>query len=63
MEVASVAASMLAIEQAVAANGLQLALLKRNMEVQTEALLKVLETAARSGGNPPHLGNLIDTTA
>lgn len=63
MEVASIAASMLAMQQAVAANDLQMAMLKRNEEIQAEALLQVLETAARPGGNPPHLGNLIDTTA
>lgn len=54
---------MLAMQQAVAAKDLQMALLRTNVEFQAEVQLKVLEAAARPGGNPPHLGNLIDTTA
>jgi len=37
--------------------------LAKNMETQAEGLLEILGTAAQASANPPHLGNLIDTTA
>ncbi len=63
MDIASTAASVAAMQQSRQAAHLQMALLKRQVETQTEGLLKILETAAQPSGNPPHLGNLIDTTA
>lgn len=59
MEVASIATSMLAMQQAVTANDLQMALLKAQGGV-----LELLAGAAEQGSvNPAHHGNLVDTSA
>jgi hypothetical protein len=63
MDVTSVTTAVTAMQQSVQATHLQMALLRKNVEMQTEGLLKMLETAQRASGNPPHLGNRIDTTA
>lgn len=61
MDVAGIAASVMAMQQSVQTTHLQLALLKKGVEIQTEGLLKLLETAERASGNPPHLGTRVDT--
>lgn len=53
----------MAMQQSVPATHLQLALPKKSIELQTEGLLKLLETADRASGNPPHLGTHINTRA
>lgn len=63
MKVASIATSTLAMQQAVTANDLQMALLKAQGGAQG-GVLELLAGAAEQGSvNPAHLGNLVDTSA
>ena len=63
MEVTGIAASVAVMQRSVQATDLQMTLLKKHLEIQIQGLLKVLEAASQASANPPHLGNLIDTTA
>ncbi len=63
MDAADIATSVTAMRQSVRATHLQMALLRKTVEVQSQGLLRVLATASQVSANRPHLGNLIDTTA
>ncbi len=63
MDTVSTSTSALALQHGVLASHLQMALLKRRIETETQGLLALLETARQVGANPPHLGNRVDTYA
>lgn len=63
MDAADIATSVTAIRQSVRATHSQMAPLRKTVEIQSQGLLRVLAAASQVSANPPHLGNLIDTTA
>lgn len=63
MEVASIAASLLAMQQAQYANELNVALMKQAIQSQASMVTQLLEGSLQTTSNPPHLGNLVDTSA
>lgn len=65
MEPAAIAASLLAMQQAQYANELGVRLMKMAIQSETSSVLTLLEGASQSSlaSNPPHLGNLVDTSA
>ncbi len=63
MDVTSIAAVATQMSQAETGNAIQLAVLKRAMNVQAESAALLVAAAAQVINNPPHLGNAIDTRA
>lgn len=63
MDVATIAAVATEMSQAESASAIQLAVLKRAMNIQAAGAAQLVEAAAQVINNPPHLGNVIDTLA
>ncbi len=54
------AAAAISMQQSLLATNVQMAVLKKSMEIEAQGVLQLLEGVAAA--NPPHLGNLIDTS-
>lgn len=65
MNIAGIGALSTALSQTETADKIQVAVLKKAMDIQAESALALVEVAAQSGRtvNPPHLGNSVDTFA
>lgn len=65
MDVSSLAGQALAMVNQNTSEAVQMAVLKKTMEIQSNSILTLLEGAAQppAASNPPNLGNHIDTTA
>jgi hypothetical protein len=63
MDVTAIAAAATQMSQARTANAVQLAVLKLAMDVQSQGALQLLQAVTPAAGNPPHLGNAVDTYA
>lgn len=63
MDVTGIAAVATQMSQAETSNAIQLAVLKRAMNVQAEGAAMLVEAAAQVINNPPHLGNTVDILA
>jgi hypothetical protein len=62
LAIASLATDM---SQARTANAVQLAVLKKAMDIESQGALQLVQAAAQATqhANPPHLGNSVDTFA
>ena len=64
MDVVSIAALATDLSQARTEQSVQLAVLKKAMDVEAQGAMLLIEAAAQIiPNNPPHLGNSIDTFA
>ena len=64
MDVASIAAIATEQTQAKTADAVQLAVLRRAMDIQAQGALQLIQAAAQViPSNPPHLGQAVDTFA
>jgi hypothetical protein len=65
MDVSSLAGQALAMVNQNTSQAVQIAVLKKTLEIQSNSILTLLETAAQplAASNPSHLGNNIDTQA
>ncbi|OYY95591.1 MAG: hypothetical protein B7Y41_03575 [Hydrogenophilales bacterium 28-61-23] len=61
--VSGIAAAAIGMRQSLLASNVQMAVLKTSIEAEAQAVLQLLEGAAQTTSNPPHLGNRLDTTA
>jgi len=57
------AAAAISMQQSLLATNVQIAVLKKTMEIESQGVLKLLEGVAVTASNAPHLGNLVDTSA
>jgi hypothetical protein len=64
MDVSAVALAATQMSQAGTANAVQLAVLKKALDIQAQAALQLIDAASQvTRSNPPNLGNQIDTFA
>lgn len=64
MDVSGIAALATDLTQAKTAQAVQLAVLKKAMDIQAQGAMQLIQAAARVvPGNPPNLGNRVDTFA
>lgn len=64
MDVTGIAATATEMTQARTAEAVQLAVLKKAMNVQAEGALQLVQSASRvMNNNPPNLGNKLNTFA
>jgi hypothetical protein len=64
MDVLGIAAAASDMAQSRLANAVQIAVLKKAMDIEAQAALQLVEAAAQViPANPPNLGNQIDTFA
>ena len=64
MDVSAIAATATEMSQARTAASIQVAVLKKAMDIQAQGALQLIQAAAQVGSNnPPHLGNQVDTQA
>jgi hypothetical protein len=64
MDVLGIAAAASDMAQSRLANAVQIAVLKKAMDIESQAALQLVEAAAQViPANPPNLGNQIDTFA
>lgn len=64
MDTTSIAAVATAMSQAKTENAVQIAVLKKSMDVQAQGALQLIQAATQAmPSNPPHLGNRVDTLA
>ena len=64
MDVNSISSAATAIAQASTQNAVQLAVLKKAIDIQAQGALQLIDAAAQViPDNPPHLGNGVDVSA
>lgn len=63
MDVSGIAAAASGMAQINVASAVQVAVLKKAMELAGQGTLQLLEAATQTANNPPHLGNQVDTYA
>lgn len=64
MEVTSIAALAAQSAQARVGNDVQIAVMKKALDLGAQGAMQLIDAAAQAGrANPPHLGNRIDTFA
>ncbi len=64
MDVADIAAAVPALSQARVTNAVQMAVLKKAMDIQAQGAMQLVQAVTKNiTSNPPHLGNGIDTIA
>jgi len=68
MDVSGIAAAATQLSQNRTANDVQIAVLKKAMDIQAQGALQLVQAATAQSAqsvsnNPPHLGNAIDTFA
>jgi hypothetical protein len=65
MDVSAIASLATEMSQARTSDAVQMAVLKKALDMQGQGALQLLEAALQSvpANNPPHLGNRIDTFA
>lgn len=63
MNVNGIAAAATEMSQARTAEAVQMAVLKKAIDVQEKGALQLLEAASPVASNPPNLGNRVDISA
>jgi hypothetical protein len=64
MDVTGIAAAATEMSQTATANAVQMAVLKKAMEIQEQTALQLVQAATETlSSNPPNLGNQVDTFA
>ena len=64
MDTSGIATLATSMSQARTSEAVQLSVLKKAMDINTQNGLQLVQNASKVvANNPPHLGNLIDTTA
>ena len=64
VSVSGIAALATQMSQTRTAEEVQIAVLKKAMELQSQGALQLVQAATQPmSSNPPHLGNIIDTSA
>jgi hypothetical protein len=64
MDVSAVALAATEMSQAGTANAVQLAVLKKALDIQAQTALQLIEAASQvTRSNPPNLGNQVDVFA
>ena len=62
MDISGIASVATAASQSQTANEVQIAVLKRAMEIGKQVAMQLVQAATLPApGNPPHLGNQVDT--
>ncbi len=62
MDVSAIASTASEMTQAKTADAVQIALLKKAMDIEAQSALQLIQAASQAS-NPPHLGNRLDTSA
>lgn len=66
MDVTAIASLATSMSQTRTTNDVQMAVLKKAMDIEAQGALQLVQAASQSvaaSGNPPHLGNSVDTFA
>ena len=64
MDVSAIASMATEMRQARTTEALQVAVLKKALDIQAQGALQLIEAASQViPSNPPHLGNAVDTVA
>ncbi len=64
MDVSAIASMATEVSQARTTEALQVAVLKKALDIQAQGALQLIEAASQViPSNPPHLGNAVDTVA
>jgi len=64
MDVSAIASMATEMSQARTTEALQVAVLKKALDIQEQGALQLIEAASQViPSNPPHLGNAVDTVA
>lgn len=64
MDVSAIASMATEMSQARTTEALQVAVLKKALDIQAQGALQLIEAASQViPSNPPHLGNSVDTVA
>ncbi|MBN8449383.1 MAG: YjfB family protein [Candidatus Accumulibacter sp.] len=64
MDVSAIASMATEMSQARTTEALQVAVLKKALDIQAQGALQLIEAASQViPSNPPHLGNAVDTVA
>lgn len=64
MEITGIAASATAMSQAETATAVQMAVLKKALDIEGQSALQLVQAATQTGyNNPPNLGNRVDIFA
>lgn len=65
MDTLSIAALATDLSQAKTAQAVQLTVLKKALDIEAQGAMQLVQAAAQAApaGNPPHLGNRVDTFA
>lgn len=63
MDVSNIASAATAMSNTQTSNAVQMAVLKKAMDIGTNSAEQLIEAIPQAGANPPNLGNKIDTWA
>jgi hypothetical protein len=64
MDVSGISSLATAMTQAQTADAVQLAVLKKAMDIQAQGAMQLIQAASQAtSNNPPHLGNQVNTFA
>ncbi|MCK9285628.1 MAG: YjfB family protein [Rhodocyclaceae bacterium] len=63
MDVTALASVATQMSQARTGEAVQVAVLRKALDVQAQGALQLIQAAALQTNNPPHLGNVVDTFA
>jgi spore coat protein CotF len=63
MDVSNIASAATAMSNAQTSNAVQMAVLKKAMDIGKNSAEQLIEALPQAGANPPNLGNHIDTYA
>jgi len=63
MDISSIASASTALSQQQTSNAVQMAVLKKAMDIGKNSAEQLIEAIPQAGANPPNLGNSIDTYA
>jgi hypothetical protein len=63
MDITSIATAAVVAQRSQLSSNVQIAMLKSSIQSESNTVLQLLEGATTAAANPPHLGNLVDTSA
>ena len=63
MDISAIASLATDMAQARTAEAVQIAVLKKAMDISAQGAMQILEALPAPPSNPPHLGNRVDTFA
>lgn len=63
MPISDISTTAIAMQQSLLATNIQVAMLNKTTETESQGVQMLLEAATAPTSNAPHLGNLVDTSA